>query len=106
MPFIPHTETDIAAMLASVGVSDINELFDEIPASLRIAGLDAIGPALSEAEISRFMQQRARADGEPLCFLGAGAYDHYVPAAVSAILSSPQFLTAYTPYQAECSQGI
>ena len=105
MPFIPHTETDIAAMLASVGVSDINELFDEIPASLRIAGLDAIGPALSEAEISRFMQQRARADGEPLCFLGAGAYDHYVPAAVWDIATRGEFYSAYTPYQAEASQG-
>jgi glycine dehydrogenase subunit 1 len=105
VPFIPHTETDIAAMLASVGVSDINELFDEIPASLRIAGLDAIGPALSEAEISRFMQQRARADGEPLCFLGAGAYDHYVPAAVWDIATRGEFYSAYTPYQAEASQG-
>jgi glycine dehydrogenase subunit 1 len=105
VPFIPHTETDIAAMLASVGVSDINELFDEIPASLRIAGLDAIGPALSEAEISRFMQQRARVDGEPLCFLGAGAYDHYVPAAVWDIATRGEFYSAYTPYQAEASQG-
>ena len=105
MPFIPHTETDVADMLARVGVSKISDLFDEIPPDLRIAGLDGIGPALSEAEITRFMQQRARADGEPLCFLGAGAYDHYVPAAVWDIATRGEFYSAYTPYQAEASQG-
>lgn len=105
MPFIPHTETDIEDMLARIGVGEISDLFDEIPPELRIAGLDGIGPALSEAEISRFMQQRARADGEPLCFLGAGAYDHYVPAAVWDIATRGEFYSAYTPYQAEASQG-
>jgi len=105
VPFIPHTETDVADMLARIGVSNISDLFDEIPPGLRIAGLDGIGPALSEAEISRLMQQRARGDGEPLCFLGAGAYDHYVPAAVWDIATRGEFYSAYTPYQAEASQG-
>ena len=105
MPFIPHTETDVAAMLASIGANKIDDLFDEIPTELRSAGLDAIGPALSESEVSRLMQQRARADGEPLCFIGAGAYDHYVPAAVWDIATRGEFYSAYTPYQAEISQG-
>jgi glycine dehydrogenase subunit 1 len=92
-------------MLQRIGVSDIDSLFDEIPAALRIDGLEAIGPALSEAEVSRLMQQRARGDGEPLCFMGAGAYDHYVPAAVWDIATRGEFYSAYTPYQAEASQG-
>ncbi len=105
MPFIPHTDADVAAMLAVTGTSSCADLFDEIPAPLRMAGLQAIGPALSEAEISRLMQSRARADGEPLCFIGAGAYDHYVPAAVWDIATRGEFYSAYTPYQAEASQG-
>jgi len=105
VPFIPHTENDLSDMLACVGVNQVSDLFDEIPPALRIEGLKAIGPALSEAEISRLMQTRARADGEPLCFIGAGAYDHYVPAAVWDIATRGEFYSAYTPYQAEASQG-
>ncbi|MCP4002469.1 MAG: aminomethyl-transferring glycine dehydrogenase subunit GcvPA [Gammaproteobacteria bacterium] len=105
MPFIPHTDTDIARMLQRAGISDISQLFDEIPVDLKIDGLEAIGPALSEAEIAQLMQQRARADGEPLCFMGAGAYEHYIPAAVWDIATRGEFYSAYTPYQAEASQG-
>ncbi len=105
MPFIPHTDTDVEAMLAAIGVSTVAELFDEIPDELRMAGLQSVGNALSEAGISRLMQKRARADGEPLCFIGAGAYDHYVPAAVWDIATRGEFYSAYTPYQAEASQG-
>ena len=105
MPFIPHTDNDARDMLDAIGVAGMDDLFDEIPAELRMAGLDAVGPALSEAEISRLMQSRARADGEPLCFIGAGAYDHYVPAAVWDIATRGEFYSAYTPYQAEASQG-
>lgn len=105
MPFVPHTESDTLEMLSRLGVADIADLFDEIPPSLRIDGLEGIGPALSEAEISRLMQTRARHDGEPLCFIGAGSYDHYVPAAVWDIATRGEFYSAYTPYQAEASQG-
>lgn len=105
MPFVPHTDSDVADMLAAIGAQEIAELFDEIPATLRISGLENIGPALSEAEIFRLMQQRARADGEPICFIGAGAYDHYVPAAVWDIATRGEYYSAYTPYQAEASQG-
>jgi glycine dehydrogenase subunit 1 len=107
MPFIPHTPDDIAAMLATIGVDSIEALFDEIPPSCASApqALDAIPEALSEMEITRLMQSRARADGQPLCFIGAGAYEHHIPAAVWQIATRGEFYSAYTPYQAEASQG-
>ncbi|NEV62039.1 aminomethyl-transferring glycine dehydrogenase subunit GcvPA [Thiorhodococcus minor] len=105
MPFVPHTQDDIAAMLAAIGASSIDTLFDEIPEALRIGELDAIPTGMSEMEITRLMQGRARADGQPTCFIGAGAYDHHVPAAVWQIATRGEFYSAYTPYQAEASQG-
>lgn len=105
MPFIPHTEADVAEMLAAIGANSIDELFDEIPASLRVAGLPGIPQALSEMEIGRLMSERARQDGRPLCFLGAGAYEHHIPSAVWALTTRGEFYSAYTPYQAEASQG-
>jgi glycine dehydrogenase subunit 1 len=105
MPFIPHTEQDIRDMLDTVGVSDIEQLFDEIPANLRSRPLQRIPPAMSEQQISRLMMQRAEQDGRPLCFIGAGAYEHHIPAAVWQIVTRGEFYSAYTPYQAEASQG-
>jgi len=105
MPFIPHTDEDRAAMLAAIGVSRIDDLFDEIPAALRAGGLAAIPPALTEMEIGRLMQVRAREDGQPLCFIGAGAYEHHIPAAVWQLTTRGELYSAYTPYQAEASQG-
>jgi glycine dehydrogenase subunit 1 len=105
MAFIPHTEAEVAAMLAAIGASSIDELFDEIPASLRVRSLDGIPPALNEMEIGRLMSERAQSDGRPLSFLGAGAYEHHIPAAVWAVATRGEFYSAYTPYQAEASQG-
>lgn len=105
MPFIPHTEADVAAMLAAIGVARIEDLFDEIPAELRAEGLAAVPPGESEMAVARLMRRRAGEDGEPLCFIGAGAYDHHIPAAVWEIVTRGEFYTAYTPYQAEASQG-
>ena len=105
MPFVPHTQDDIAAMLETVGVGSIDELFDEIPAELQIGELAAIPAGMAEMDIARLMQSRARADGQPLCFIGAGAYDHHIPAAVWQIAGRGEFYSAYTPYQAEASQG-
>jgi glycine dehydrogenase subunit 1 len=105
MAFIPHTREDIEAMLAAIGVGSIEQLFDEIPASLRLTGLAGVPDALSEMEIGRLMSERARLDGRPLCFIGAGAYEHHIPAAVWAIATRGEFYSAYTPYQAEASQG-
>jgi glycine dehydrogenase subunit 1 len=105
MPFVPHTDADVAAMLQAIGVGAIDDLFDEIPAGLRIGELAAIPSALAEMDVARLMQARARADGQPLCFIGAGAYDHHIPAAVWQIAGRGEFYSAYTPYQAEASQG-
>lgn len=105
MPFIPHTEEDISAMLASIGANTIEELFDEIPAALKSDGLERIPPGLNEMEISRLMLERAEADGRYLNFIGAGAYEHHIPAAVWQITTRGEFYSSYTPYQAEASQG-
>jgi glycine dehydrogenase subunit 1 len=105
MPFIPHTDEDISEMLAAIGAPSIESLFDEIPASLRAHSLQEIPPGMSELEIMQLMSARARADGRPLCFIGAGAYEHHIPAAVWSIVTRGEFYSAYTPYQAEASQG-
>jgi len=105
MPFIPHTETDVKEMLAAIGAPAIDALFDEIPAELRIQSLAGIPEALTEMEIGRLMQERAQRDGRPLNSIGAGAYEHHIPAAVWAIVTRGEFYSAYTPYQAEASQG-
>ena len=105
MPFIPHTTADIEAMLKSIGVGSIEQLFDEIPASLHSDRLEHVPPAMNEMEITRFMNERAAQDGTYLNFIGAGAYEHHVPAAVWQIATRGEFYSAYTPYQAEASQG-
>lgn len=105
MPFIPHTENDIAEMLKTIGVHKVENLFDEIPQSLRHSKLDDIGPGISEMELKKLMSARAKQDGGMLCFIGAGAYEHHIPAVVWDIATRGEFMTAYTPYQAEASQG-
>lgn len=105
MPFIPHTESDVQAMLAAIGVNDINTLFDEIPGELRVNDLPEIPGAVSEMEITRLMHERAALDNGPLCFIGAGAYEHHIPAAVWQLATRGEFYSSYTPYQAEASQG-
>lgn len=105
MPFIPHTEQDIAEMLATIGVDSIDDLFDEIPEPLRGNRLRGALARMSEMEISRLMTERAAGDRQPLCFIGAGAYEHYIPSAVWQIATRGEFYSAYTPYQAEASQG-
>jgi glycine dehydrogenase subunit 1 len=105
MAFIPHTPADVEAMLAAIGVARIEDLFDEIPQELRVKSLAGIPEALNEMQIGRLMSERARADGTALSFLGAGAYEHHIPAAVWAITTRGEFYSAYTPYQAEASQG-
>jgi glycine dehydrogenase subunit 1 len=104
MAFIPHTPDDVAGMLETIGVGSIEELFDEIPGELRAGALN-VPPPLSEMEIARLMTERAAMDGRPLNFIGAGAYEHHIPAPVWAIATRGEFYSAYTPYQAEASQG-
>lgn len=105
MPFIPHTENDVKSMLETIGIDSIEQLFDEIPASLLSGELNKVPPRLSEMEVGRLLRERARQDGKALCFAGAGAYEHHIPAAVWEIATRGEFYSAYTPYQAEASQG-
>lgn len=105
MPYIPHTEGDVQRMLATLGVDQLDALFDEIPPALRCRPLTGIPDGLSEMAVTRLMRERSEQDAGALCFLGAGAYEHHIPAAVWDLASRGEFLTAYTPYQAEASQG-
>ena len=105
MPFIPHTDADTEDMLEVIGVPDLDALFDEIPADLLVDSLDGVPPGLNEMQITRLMHERAARDGAPLCFIGAGAYEHHIPQAVWDIATRGEYYSAYTPYQAEASQG-
>ncbi len=105
MPFIPHTDDEVREMLGAIGAASIDELFDEIPRDLLIKELDGVPDALSEMEISRLMHARAADDHGAICFIGAGAYEHHIPTAVWDIATRGEFYSAYTPYQAEASQG-
>ena len=105
MPFNPHTENDVQAMLKTIGADSIEQLFDEIPQELRGVSLDHVPAGVSEMAITRLMHERAAQDAGSLCFLGAGAYEHHIPAAVWEITTRGEFYSAYTPYQAEASQG-
>jgi glycine dehydrogenase subunit 1 len=105
--FTPHTEDDVHAMLAAIGVSDVGELFETIPSALRDPAIELPRP-LAEPEVVRHvgdLASRNVAAASGANFLGGGLYDHYVPAAVRALASRGEFATAYTPYQAEASQG-
>ena len=107
MTFNPHTPEDRAAMLAAIGLERVDDLFDVVPASVRNPSLD-LPPALTEMEAAARLGRLADANfaGEPgRVFLGAGSYQHFVPATVNQILSRGEFYTAYTPYQPEVAQG-
>jgi glycine dehydrogenase subunit 1 len=105
--FIPFSKEEQLEMLKSIGVNSVDELFDDIPESVRLTKPLSLPPALSEPELIAYFEELAdRNIGKKyISFLGAGAYDHYIPAAIDAIISRSEFYTAYTPYQAEASQG-
>ena len=105
MPFIPHTQADTDAMLRAIGVHEIDDLFAEIPGELKLETLEGIPEAITESEVGRLMRRRAGRDEMALNFLGAGAYEHHIPAAVWELTTRGEFYSAYTPYQAEASQG-
>jgi glycine dehydrogenase subunit 1 len=107
--YLSLTDADREAMLEAIGVSSVDELFRDIPESLRLDRPLALEPALSEQELVEHLSALAAKNvsvSEELSFLGAGMYDHYVPAVVDAMLARGEFLTAYTPYQPEMSQGV
>ena len=106
--YLPHTEEDRRAMLEAIGVKSVEELFADIPAEVRMKRPLNLPPALSEMELKSHIQELALLDRdfeESLYFLGAGAYDHYVPSVVKHLVGRSEFLTAYTQYQPEISQG-
>lgn len=109
-PFVPHTEEQVAELLAFLGLDDLDDLFAEIPAALRLAGGLDLPDAQSEPDVLARLEElagRNRSVGRDLvCFAGAGAYDHEVPAVVRALASRSEFVTAYTPYQPEVAQGV
>jgi glycine dehydrogenase subunit 1 len=109
--YVPHTDAEIEAMLAFMGLSSLDELFDAVPAALRLAAGDLdLAPGLSEFETLDEMERLAglnRPCGPDLvCFAGGGAYDHEIPAAVKRLTMRSEFVTAYTPYQPEVAQGV
>jgi len=108
-PFLALTDSDREEMLRTIGVDSVDELFRDIPARMRFAGDLDLEPALSELELSAHMAGLAARNIDTtreLSFLGAGIYDHYVPAVVDTLFQRGEFLTAYTPYQPEMSQGV
>ena len=109
MRYIALTDDDREQMLATVGVESVDDLFRDIPAGVRLDRALDLEPPLAELEIVSHLEQLAAKNahaGVELSFLGAGIYDHYVPAVVNVVLSRGEFLTAYTPYQPEMSQGV
>lgn len=105
MPFIPHTQADVDDMMKVIGIEQLDALFDEIPAELVSDRLDDVPEGRSELAMLQYMAQRAEQDQGYTCYLGGGSYDHHIPSAVWDLTARGEFMTAYTPYQAEASQG-
>ena len=106
-PYTPNTEADRHAMLDAIGVASVEELFQDIPPQYRNPSF-RIPPPRSELELRRYLEGLAGQNavpGEYACFLGAGTYRHYIPAVVRQIVSRSEYMTSYTPYQPEVSQG-
>ncbi|HEY8396080.1 MAG TPA: aminomethyl-transferring glycine dehydrogenase subunit GcvPA, partial [Bacilli bacterium] len=103
--YFPHTETDIQEMLKAVGVSSLDDLFSELPKEVLYQGELKLPEAHSEIELRKKLNELADKNKKFICFRGAGSYDVYTPAVIPALLSRQEFLTAYTPYQPEISQG-
>ncbi|MBR5861180.1 MAG: aminomethyl-transferring glycine dehydrogenase subunit GcvPA [Bacteroidaceae bacterium] len=105
MKYFPHTQDDIQQMLAVAGVGSLDELYGEIPQQLQFDREFALPEAMSEVEIRRFFEELGKKNSQLVCFAGAGVEDHYSPSVIAPLLSRGEFLTAYTPYQPEISQG-
>ncbi len=105
MKYFPHTQEDIEQMLAAAGLKSMDDLYAEIPEQLLFNREFALPEAMSEVEIRKFMDTLGKKNSQLVCFAGAGVEDHYSPSIISPIISRGEFLTAYTPYQPEISQG-
>ena len=109
MDFLPHTDEDVSTMLEVIGLDTLDDLFEPIPAAVRVDRDLDVGPALDELSLLRHLgdlASRSKGAADLTCFAGGGAYDHHVPAAVRALASRAEFATSYTPYQPELSQGV
>lgn len=107
-PYIPHTTEDEQEMLEAIGLTSVEELFDDIPKDVALQRDLDLKPAMSELEVTSYLNKLAAKNcstSELTCFLGAGAYDHYIPSIIDHIISRSEFYTSYTPYQPEISQG-
>ena len=103
--YFPHTEADLQDMLRTVGVDSLDALYGDIPDHLRFRGDYELPESMSELEVRQLFEQLGHQNLQLVCFAGAGVYDHYTPAVIPNLLSRSEFLTSYTPYQAEISQG-
>ena len=103
--YFPHTEDDLQAMLRKVGVASMDDLYAEVPAAIRFQGDYQLPSEMSELEVRQLFEQLGTQNQSLTCFAGAGVYDHYTPAVIPQLLQRSEFLTSYTPYQAEISQG-
>ena len=103
--YFPQTEQEIQEMLRKIGVEKLEDLYADIPESIRFKGEYDIPEAQSESEIRTLLSNLGSLNTPLTCFAGAGVYDHYTPAVIPSIIQRSEFLTSYTPYQAEISQG-
>ena len=103
--FFPHTEADLQTMFQKVGIKSLDELYAEVPEAIRFRGDYQLPEEMSELEVRQLFEQLGSQNRQLTCFAGAGVYDHYTPSVIPQLLSRSEFLTSYTPYQAEISQG-
>ncbi|MBP3252181.1 MAG: aminomethyl-transferring glycine dehydrogenase subunit GcvPA [Prevotella sp.] len=103
--YFPHTQADLKAMMDKVGVKDLDGLYAELPQEVKFQGDYDLPEAMSEVEVRQLFEQLGAQNKTLTCFAGAGVYDHYTPSIIPNLLSRSEFLTSYTPYQAEISQG-
>ena len=103
--YFPHTEDDLQAMLAKAGVKDLDGLYAQIPDSVRFKGDYELPMSMCEQEVRQLFEKLGSENRQLTCFAGMGVYDHYTPSVIPSLLQRSEFLTSYTPYQAEISQG-
>lgn len=103
--YFPHTDDDLKVMLDRCGVSSLDDLYADVPEEVRFRGDYDLPPAMSELELRKHFDELGKKNKQLICFAGAGVYDHYIPAVMPSIVQRSEFLTSYTPYQAEISQG-
>ena len=103
--YFPHTHDDLAAMLAKAGVKDLDGLYAQIPENIRFKGDYELPKSMCEQEVRQLFEKLGKENKQLTCFAGMGVYDHYTPSVILSLLQRSEFLTSYTPYQAEISQG-